>query len=302
MTEPESLPATEYADPRYEDLDAWPPAAALHALWEAQLAAAAAVGPAVPAIAAAVSAAVPRMQAGGRLIYVGAGTSARIAAQDGAELGPTFDWPDARLVLLIAGGPAALMQASEGAEDNRAAGLAACAAQQVGANDVMLALAASGRTPFTCACVEAARDTGALTVGIANAPGGALLALAAHPVLIATGAEPLAGSTRLKAGTAQKIVLNLFSTALMLQLGRVHRGRMVDMHAANAKLRDRGLRMLRDLTGADALAAAAAFERSQGHVKLAVLLLRGLDPTAAEGLLQRHAGHLRSALVELDGS
>jgi N-acetylmuramic acid 6-phosphate etherase len=299
MNRSDSLPATELVDPRYEDLDAWPASAAVHALWQAQLAAAAAVGPAVPAIAAAVEHAAPRLASGGRLLYAGAGTSARIAAQDAAELGPTFDWPDARSVLLLAGGTGALLHAVEGAEDDRHAAATACAAAHVGANDILLALAASGRTPFTCACVEAAGAAGALTIGIANAPGGELLARAAHPILLATGAEPLAGSTRMGAGTAQKIVLNMISTALMLRLGRVYRGRMVDMRAANAKLRARGLRMLRELTGAEEAAAADALGRAGGQVKLAVLLLRGLAPGAAEALLARHGGNLRSAIAEL---
>jgi N-acetylmuramic acid 6-phosphate etherase len=299
MTGSDSLPATELVDPRYEDLDAWPVATSVQALWQAQLAAAAAVGPALPAIAAAVEDAATRLASGGRLLYAGAGTSARIATQDAAELGPTFDWPEERSVLLLAGGTGALLRAVEGAEDDRNAAAAACVAAHVGPNDVLLALAASGGTPFTCACVEAASAAGALTIGIANASGGELLARAAHPILLATGAEPLAGSTRLGAGTAQKIVLNLISTALMLRLGRVYRGRMVDMRAANAKLRARGLRMLRDLSGADAASAADALARAGGHVKLAVLLLRGLDQAAAEALLARHGGNLRKSIAEL---
>lgn len=275
------LPATEGADPRYQDIDAWPADSALFALWEAQLAAAAAVRPALPAIGAAVAAALPRLRQGGRLGYAGAGTSGRLAVQDAVELGPTFDWPASRLVLLLAGGSDALTQAVEGAEDDADAARQAVARHGVGAADVVLGIAASGRTAFTCAVLEASRARGALTVAVANSQGAPLFAGAAHAILVETGAEPIAGSTRMKAGTAQKIVLNLFSTLLMLQLGRVHRGRMVDLRAGNAKLRARALTMLRDLTGADEAPAQAALLAAGGNVRTAVLLLRGLDLPAA---------------------
>jgi len=291
------LPATEAADARYQDLDAWDPAAALEALWESQLAAVAAVRPALPAIAAAVAAGVVALGHGGRLIYAGAGTSGRIAAQDGAELPPTFDWPRDRLVLLIAGGPAAFTEAAEGAEDDMQAGVRAVATHAVGSNDLVVGVAASGNTPFTCAVLQASGQRGALTVAVANSAGGRLLALARHPILVETGAEPLAGSTRLKAGTAQKVVLNLFSTLLMVRLGRVHRGLMVDMRASNDKLRARAVRMLQQLTGADAAASQAALDRAGGRIKSAVLLLHGLEPAAATALLESNGNHLRAALA-----
>jgi N-acetylmuramic acid 6-phosphate etherase len=291
--------ATELVDPRYRDIDAWPPEAALDALFEAQLAAASAVQAALPAIAAAAAAAAPRLEEGGRLLYAGAGTSGRLAVQDAVELVPTFGWPAARLVLLPAGGPAALIAAVEGAEDDEAAARAAVGEHALGAADVAIGVAASGGTPFTCAVLQAAAARGALTIGIANSPGTRLLALAAHPILIATGAEPIAGSTRLRAGTAQKIVLNLLSTLLMLRLGHVHRGLMVDMVAGNAKLRARARAMLRDLTGAEEAAAEAALAAAAGNVKTAVLLLHGLDFPAARALLLRHRGRLRAALAEL---
>jgi len=297
---PPQPPPTESVDPRYQDLDAWDSETALHALWEAQLAAAAAVGPALPALARAAEAAAARLAQGGRLAFAGAGTSGRIAVQDGAELPPTFGWPADRLVLLMAGGAAAFVGAAEGAEDDAAAGAAAVGHHGLAAADVLVGVAASGATRFTCACLEAAGARGCLTVAVANAPGGRLLGLAAHPILVATGAEPLAGSTRLKAGTAQKIVLNLFSTLLMLRLGRVHRGLMVDMRPGNDKLRRRALRMVRQLSGADEQAAQTALAAAGDHVKLAVLLLRGLPADAARALLQRHAGALRAALAELD--
>lgn len=294
------LPATEAADPRYQELDAWQPAVVLEALLEAQFAAVAAVRAALPAIEAAAGAAVPALQRGGRLIYAGAGTSGRIAAQDGAELPPTFNWPRDRLVVLMAGGPNALTAAAEGAEDDAGAGRQAIADTAAGANDVVLGIAASGGTPFTCAVLEAANARGAVSIGVANTQAARLLTLAAFPILVQTGAEPLAGSTRLKAGTAQKVILNLFSTLVMLRLGHVHRGLMVDMQASNTKLRARALRMLQQLTGADGTAAQAALDAAGWRIKPAVLVLRGLDAGQAADLLARNGGRLRAALAEID--
>jgi N-acetylmuramic acid 6-phosphate etherase len=295
-TPPPPLPATEGFDPRMESLDSWAAPAILDALWEGQMSAVAALRPALPALAAAAEAAVPRLAAGGRLAYAGAGTSGRLGVQDGAELMPTFDWPAERLVLLLAGGSEALLGAVENAEDDREAGRAAIAAHCLGPDDVLLALAASGATPYTVACAEAARAHGALTIGIANAPGAPLLLASEHAILIETGPEAIAGSTRMKAGTAQKAALTVFSTLLMVRLGRVWRGRMVDMQARNDKLRRRALRMLRDLSGADEPAATRALEAAGGKVKTAVLVLRGLSPMEAEAALARHGGHLRAAL------
>ncbi len=294
------LPATETIDPRLHALDAWPPSAILQAMWEGQLAAVAAVGPALPAIAAAVQAALPRLRGSGRLVYAGAGTSGRIGVQDGAELAPTFDWPGARVVLLMAGGEAAFTRSIEGAEDDRAAAVAAVAQAGISVEDVVLGVAASGITPFTTAAVSEARRRGALTIGIANSPGGSLLEAADHAILVPTGPEVIAGSTRMKAGTAQKIVLNLFSSLVMVRLGRVHDGLMVDMQARNVKLRARAVRMLRTLTGvADEAALGAALGAADGKVKTAVLVLRGFDRGGAEALLAAHGGHLRAALDSL---
>ncbi len=274
----------------------------MESLWEGQLAAVAAVGPAVGAIAAAVSAALPRLRAGGRLVYAGAGSSGRLGAQDGAELEPTFDWPRNRLVLLPAGGLTALTQAVENAEDDTDAALVDLAAHDIGAQDVVIAIAASGGTPFTVALMREARCRGALTIGLANSPGARLLDAAEHPILVATGAEPIAGSTRLKAGTAQKVVLNLLSTAMMTGLGRVHAGRMVDMQARNAKLRRRAVAMVSELAGCDLEPAAAALAVTGQRVKPAILVARGLSSAEALDVLARHDGNLRRALASLDAS
>ena len=295
MSEP-SLPKTEACDPRMRDIAEWPPTAALNALWEAQLSAVAAVKPALPAIEAAAEAAATRLRRQGRLIYCGAGTSGRIGVQDGAELPPTFDWPEHRLGLLIAGGPTALTQAIENAEDSTDCAAADMTAQKLTQDDVVIALAASGATPYALACLAHASAAGALTIGIANSPGAPLLIAADHPILIETGPEPIAGSTRLKAGTSQKVVLNLLSTQIMLRLGRVWRGQMVDMVARNEKLRRRALRMVTLLTGCDEASARDALARAGGKAKLAILLVHGVDPDEAAGLLTDCDGQLGKAL------
>jgi N-acetylmuramic acid 6-phosphate etherase len=292
-------PATESISPRFRDLDRWPAAEILLAMWEGQMAAVAAIRAALPAIAAAAEAALPRLAGGGRLVYAGAGTSGRIGVQDGAELPPTFDWPEDKLVLLMAGGAAAFTRSIENAEDDCAAAQRDVAANGIGAGDVAIGIAASGSTPYTSTVMAECARRGALTIAVANSPGGALLAAAACPILVETGAEAIAGSTRMKAGTAQKIVLNLFSSLVMVQLGRVHRGLMVDMKARNAKLRQRAVRMLRELTGQDDDTVRAALEEAGGRVKTAVLVLRGLDRAEAEALLALHAGHLHAALAGL---
>lgn len=300
MTAPSTLPQTEAVSPRYRALDLWDSATALEALWEGQMAAIAALRPALPALAAAADAAAARLSGGqGRLIYAGAGTSGRLAALDAAELPPTFDWPHDRTHLVIAGGTASLLRAAEGAEDRADVARAEVDAAQASPTDVLIALAASGTTPFAIAAVEAARARGALTIAIANSPGAPLLAAAEHPVLIATGPEAIAGSTRMKAGTAQKAALTLLSTQIMVRLGRIHEGRMVEMRPTNAKLMARAERMVAELTGCSAEEAADRLQAAQGRIKTAVLMsLRDIDARQAEALLSRHAGILRLALAQ----
>lgn len=291
--------STEDSSPRYLDLDLWENTEALKALYEGQLAAVAAIGPALAAIAKAVDDAVPRLRRGGRLVYAGAGTSARIGVQDGAELAPTFDWPREQLAFVIAGGEGALLRAVENAEDSAADGAARMEEVGVGANDVVIGVAASGETPFTVAAIEAARRRGAMSIGIANNAGSALLKASDHPILLETGEEPIAGSTRLKAGTAQKVALNLFSTLVMVRLGRVYRGSMVNMRPTNDKLRRRAAKMVAAITGCAENVATAAFEKAGADVKLAVLLASGMEIGAASGLLRKHDGNLRLAMAEI---
>jgi N-acetylmuramic acid 6-phosphate etherase len=292
-----ALPATEASSKRHEALDAWDVPTILASLWEGQLAAMAALGPALPALSRATEEAATRLAVGGRLAYAGAGTSGRIAVQDAVELVPTFDWPEHRLVLLMAGGDAALLHSVENAEDRADLAAATVAEHGIGADDVLVGVTASGSTKFTVAAVVTARARGALTIGVANSARAPLLEAAEFPVLIETGAEAIAGSTRMKAGTAQKAALNMFSTAVMVRLGHVYRGQMVDMQARNSKLRARAIRMLRGITACSESEARAALETAGGKVKLAVLIVRGTALDDAKALLAEHRDNLRAAIV-----
>jgi N-acetylmuramic acid 6-phosphate etherase len=290
---------TENSSARFLDLDAWPTEDAVQAMYEGQLAAMAAVRPALAAIALAADAASLTLQADGtgRLIFVGAGTSGRVAIQDGAELPPTFNWPPARLVYVMAGGMAALVNSVEGAEDD-----AVDAVQQmdrIGVNpaDVVIGLAASGMTPFTVAALRQATTLGAVTIGIANNPDTPLLEVVHFPILLETGVEVVAGSTRMKAGTSQKVALNLLSTAIMIRLGRIYRGMMVHMRPTNIKLRRRAELMVARIADCDRGAAANALKQADGDIKLAAMIAMGVDPAIAEDLLARHSGNLRAALA-----
>ena len=289
---------TEHISPRYIDLDSWPAAEMIAAMYEGQLAAAAAVGGALGAIAAAVDDAVPALWRGGRIVYAGAGTSGRIAVQDGSELLPTFDWPAERVVFAIAGGFDALVRSVERAEDDAAAGAQAIVEAKISADDVVIGLAASGTTPYTVGALRAAGTAGAVTIAVANNPHAPLLEVARHRILVDTGGEVIAGSTRMKAGTAQKIVLNLLSTAMMVRLGRIYRGLMVDMRASNAKLHRRAETIVSAIVRCPASDAARFIEQAGGDVKTAILLGLGLDPGEATQLLQRHGGNLRKAIDE----
>ena len=287
---------TERASPRYSDIDLWEPGDILDALIESQMSAVAAVRPVLGAIQRAAQAMEARLRGEGRLVYVGAGTSGRLAVQDGAELIPTFNWPQDRLLLLMAGGKDALLRATEGAEDE--SGQAARLIQQhrIGAPDVMIAVAASGTTPFTVACMREAKRRGAFTIGIANNRQTPLLEEADCPIWLDTGPEPIAGSTRMKAGTAQRVTLNLLSTLVMIRLGRVHEGLMVDVQAINAKLVERSENILRKLSGRTPADTHDALRRAGGNIKAAMLLLHGCTTDEAAVLLQQAGGRLRTAL------
>lgn len=289
--------STEGISSRYSDLDLWQTDDAVQAMLEAQLAAAAAVRPQAAAIASAAEAAAARLaDPSGRLIYVGAGTSGRLGVQDGVELGPTFGWASERLAWLMAGGSDALHSSVEGAEDDGEAGERAMRGLTPTACDVVVGVAASGTTPYTVAAIRTALADDALTIGLANNAGTPLLRVVAHPILLDTGAEVIAGSTRMKAGTAQKIALNLFSTAVMLRLGRVYGGLMIGMNASNDKLRRRAVEMISALARVNGPAAERALGQASGDIRLAVLIALGSTPERAAASLSAAGGNLRIAL------
>jgi N-acetylmuramic acid 6-phosphate etherase len=287
---------TEIVSPRYAGIDAWEPSEILEALVEGQLAAVAAVRAARRSIEQAALAMETRLRAGGRIVYAGAGTSGRLAAQDGAELTPTFSWPAERVLLLLAGGEEAILQAVEGAEDRSEDGAAIIRHHGVGAADTLIALAASGTTPFTLGCLREAKAAGALAIGIANNAETPLLTEADYGIWLDTGPESIAGSTRMKAGTAQKVTLNLLSSLVMIRLGRVYGGLMVDVQASNEKLVRRSENMLVHLSGRSHEDAREALAAADGSVKRAALLLQGCSSPEAEALLDRADGQLRTAL------
>lgn len=256
---------------------------------------------AIPALAEAVNAASERLHhPTGRLIMVGAGASGRLAVQDGAELWPTYGWPAERLVLKIAGGADALLHSIEGVEDDQDNAEQQVQALKVNRHDVVIALAASGSSPWTVSWMIHARNQSALTIGIANNPDTALLRASEHPIFLNSGEEVLAGSTRMAAGTAQKIILNMFSTLLMIRLNKTYGNLMVDMAATNAKLNDRRLRMLHTLIPSiDELTAQNALNEANGWVKLAALLCLGLTKQEALSMLDACSGSLRAAMARV---
>jgi N-acetylmuramic acid 6-phosphate etherase len=291
---------TERHSSRYSGIDQWSSTDALDAMIEGQFVAIAAVRTARAAIDSAAEAMEGRLNKGGRLIYVGAGTSGRLAVQDGAELMPTFGWPSDRLLLWIAGGREALLRAVEGAEDSSENGGALVNQHRVQESDVLIAVAASGTTPFTLACMRAAKAKGALTIGIANNAGTPLITEAEYPIFLDTGPEPIAGSTRMKAGAAQRATLTLLSSLLMIRMGRVYDGLMVNVQATNDKLVRRSAKMLMHLTGGSVSEVQQALATANGDVKLAMLLLKGAASLEdAKRALDKAQGRLRSALALL---
>ena len=286
---------TERHSPRYNAIEAWSPGDILEGMIEGQFAAVAAVRAARAAIERAALAIEPRLRDGGRLAYAGAGTSGRLAVQDGAELMPTFSWPQEKLLLFMAGGREALVRSVEGAEDETEEARTLVQRCDIDPRDVLVAVAASGTTPFTLSCLREAKQRGALTIAIANNPQTPLLAEAEHPIWLDTGPERIAGSTRMKAGTAQRIALNLLSSLVMIRLGRVYRGLMVDLKAVNKKLIRRGEKILLELSGRTREEVHDALRRADGNVKTSLLLLEGCDLDEASRLLHRSGGQLRAA-------
>ncbi|MFI9104770.1 N-acetylmuramic acid 6-phosphate etherase [Streptomyces fildesensis] len=257
----------------------------------------AAVAAQLPAIAAAIDDIAERMARGGRLLYAGAGTAGRLGVLDASECPPTFNTEPGQVVGLIAGGPAAMVTAVEGAEDSRALAAADLDALALGPDDTVVGVSASGRTPYAIGAVEHARSLGALTVGLSCNAHSALAAAAEHGIEVVVGPELLTGSTRLKSGTAQKLVLNMLSTITMIRLGKTYGNLMVDVRASNEKLRARSRRIVALATRAPDATIEAALAAADGEVKQAILaILADVDAATAARLLAKSNGHLRAAL------
>jgi N-acetylmuramic acid 6-phosphate etherase len=282
-------------------LDVKPAHEALAILAAAQVEAARAVEEAVPAIAEAARLAADCVAAGGTLVYAAAGSSGLMALADGLELPGTFGLRRDRIKILLAGGMDALTNMEGGPEDDADAATAEIAAAGVTTGDCVIALTASGYTPYAMAAVQAARAAGARTIGISNNRGAALFDLVDVAICLPTPPEVVAGSTRMGAGTAQKIALNMLSTMMSIHLGHVHDGYMVNVIADNMKLRDRARRIVMAVVGVGEDAAASALEQAGGSVKIAIMLAAGAgNPEVAERLLGAHQNKLRLALKALD--
>ncbi|MFD9218467.1 N-acetylmuramic acid 6-phosphate etherase [Streptomyces sp. NPDC060064] len=257
----------------------------------------AAVAAQLPRIAAAIDDTAERMSRGGRLVYAGAGTAGRLGVLDASECPPTFNTDPTEVVGLIAGGPSAMVKAVEGAEDSKELAAADLDALKLTADDTVVGISASGRTPYAIGAVEHARFLGALTIGLSCNADSALGAAADHSIEIVVGPELLTGSTRLKAGTAQKLVLNMISTITMIRLGKTYGNLMVDVRASNEKLRARSRRIVALATGASDEEIEAALAATDGEVKNAILTILGsVDGPTAARLLTESKGHLRAAL------
>ncbi|MEU3333537.1 N-acetylmuramic acid 6-phosphate etherase [Streptomyces sp. NPDC006668] len=258
----------------------------------------AAVAERLPEIAAAIDAIAERMGRGGRLVYAGAGTAGRLGVLDASECPPTFNTRPEQVVGLVAGGPAAMVTSVEGAEDSAELARTDLDTLALTPDDTVVGVSASGRTPYAIAAVEHARALGALTVGLACNADSALAAAAEHGIEVVVGPELLTGSTRLKAGTAQKLVLNMLSTITMIRLGKTYGNLMVDVRASNDKLRARSRRIVALATGAADDEIERALAASDGEVKNAILtVLTGVDGPTAARLLEESGGHLRAALA-----
>jgi N-acetylmuramic acid 6-phosphate etherase len=251
----------------------------------------------LPEVARAVDAASESLKAGGRLIYMGAGTSGRLGVLDASECPPTFGVPHGLVIGLIAGGPGALLKAVEGAEDNQQLGEDDLKALNLTVNDMVVGLAASGRTPYVIGGLRYARNLGCRTAAISCNPGSAIAQEAEIAISPVVGPEALTGSTRLKSGTAQKLVLNMISTGAMVKLGKVYQNLMVDMKATNIKLVDRACRIVVEATGATREEAEQALKQTDYEVKPAILMiLTGVDAPTAQARLADSRGYLRPAL------
>jgi len=295
LTQLSTASRTEERNWRTVDIDVISTEEVLRLLNAEDAAVAQAVASVLPVLATVVDTVVKRLRAGGRVHYFGAGTSGRLGILDAAEVIPTFGLKPGVFVAHQAGGHHALLTAVEDVEDDEELG--AADAKAVCAADVVVGITASGRTPYVAGALRSARSVGALTVLVSSNPAAPLAKLADRGVLVDTGPEAIAGSTRLKAATAQKMVLNALSTAAMVRLGRTYSNLMASMSGTNAKLRQRQLTILREASGAGDAVCRAELERCHGDLRLALLcLLSGLEPAAAAGALTDAGGSVREAL------
>lgn len=288
---------TEQRNAASEGIDALPTLEILRVMNAEDQKVAESVGRELPRIAAAVDAIVEAFRAGGRLFYIGAGTSGRLGYLDAAECPPTFNVPPDLVQAIIAGGEAALARATEASEDDASSGARDLAARSFCSRDILVGITASGRTPYVLGAVRAAKEMGAKTIGISCTPGSELARLVDYPIEPVPGPEIIAGSTRLKAGTATKMVLNMLSTGAMIRLGHVYGNLMVNVQPRNEKLVDRARRIIQATTGVSSEEAARLLEASGRNVKTAIVMARlGLSKEAAEARLCAHQGRIVDAL------
>lgn len=289
--------ATEQRNPNSADIDRLDTLEMLRVINDEDAGVPPAVATCLPAIAQAVDGIVERIRNGGRLIYIGAGTSGRLGVLDASECPPTYNTPPELVVGLIAGGDHALRHAVEHVEDDPEAGAAALREIALTSNDTVVGIAASGRTPFVIGAVTYARDLGALTACICSSPGSALGRSVDIPIEVSSGPEVVTGSTRMKSGTAQKLVLNMLSTGTMIKLGKTYGNLMVDVQPTNAKLRVRAIRIVSEATGLSTEDAREALEEANGDVKVAIVsVLTGVDTDTAMHLLAEAHGRIRDVI------
>ncbi|MDX2085523.1 MAG: N-acetylmuramic acid 6-phosphate etherase [Candidatus Melainabacteria bacterium] len=292
-----SLFPTEQMNPRTQEIDQLPTEDVLKLINQEDQTVASVVAQAIPQIIPVVEAAKKALQTGGRLFYVGAGTSGRLGVLDAAECPPTFSTPAEWVQGIIAGGSIALQQAVEGAEDSAEAGAQDIQTAQVKENDVVIGLSASGGAAYVLAAMQTARQFGAVTACITCNPNGKLFHAVTYPVVAEVGPEVIAGSTRMKAGTAQKLILNMISTATMVRLGKTYQNLMVDVRPTNLKLRDRAARIVATLAGVSVATAQETLDACHFEVKTAIVMQRcNVDAATARKALARHEGQLRRTL------
>ncbi len=293
------LSPTEQHNITSRGLDAMTTFNMLHVFHAADQEAVEAVSQALPQLAIVVDSVAERMKRGGRLIYLGAGTSGRLGVLDASEIPPTFSAQPDQVIGIIAGGDKALRTPVEGVEDNPAQAVADLEPLDLSVNDTLVGISANGNAPYVLSGLEYAGSQGALTVALTCNPEAATLDLATLRILCTTGPEVISGSTRLKAGTATKMLLNILSSAVMVKLGRTYGNLMVEVQATNRKLKSRALRLVMEIADVDETTAQSALDACNGHVKKALIhLMRDVTPEQAEKLLAGANGQLRLALTQ----